>query len=160
MTTKIKINVVIVVMWSSLVSLCCHVAWCPLCLVWVEKLTKTKSWSNSVPSCPPLVSGNRRLTNAVITWNNFSARPLNQDNAPVIIIVDIIFKQFTTIWNTFMDGGPVSIGQTPGLWKRTVTLEISPNLATRGQQIYQQQIDTSFQTAVLEIVLAGKKALC
>ena len=59
-----------------------------------------------------------------------------------------------------MDGGPVSIGQTPGLWKRTVTLEISLNLATRGQQIYQQQIDTSFQTAVLEIVLAGKKALC
>ena len=59
-----------------------------------------------------------------------------------------------------MDGGPVSIGQATGLWKRAVTLEISPDLATRGQQIYQQQIDASFQTAVLEIVLAGKKALC
>ena len=100
MTTKIKINVVTVVVWSSLVSLCCHVAGYPLFLVWVEKVIKTKSWSNSVPSHPSLVRGNCRLTNAVITWNNFSARPLNQDNAPVVIIVDIIFKRFTTIWNT------------------------------------------------------------
>ena len=94
MTTKIQINVVTVVVWSSLVSLCCHVAGCPLFLVWVEKVIKTKSWSNSVPSHPSSVSGNCRLTNAVIIWNNISARPLNQDNAPIVIIVDIIFKRF------------------------------------------------------------------